>query len=48
MSRLDALFATTRAEHRAALVGYLPAGYPTVDESISLTNSCSRAVCSFA
>jgi tryptophan synthase alpha chain len=34
--RLDALFAATRAEGRAALVGYLPAGYPTVDDSIEL------------
>jgi tryptophan synthase alpha chain len=34
MSQLDPLFAATRAEHRAALVGYLPAGYPTVDGSI--------------
>ena len=34
MSQLDSLFATTRAEHRAALVGYLPAGYPTVEGSI--------------
>ncbi|HEV8558181.1 MAG TPA: tryptophan synthase subunit alpha [Actinophytocola sp.] len=34
MSRLDPLFAATRAEGRAALVGYLPAGYPTVDDSI--------------
>lgn len=33
MSELDELFATTRAERRAALVGYLPAGYPTVAES---------------
>jgi tryptophan synthase alpha chain len=31
---LESLFATTRAEGRAALVGYLPAGYPTVDGSI--------------
>src|SRR5689334_6752834 len=31
---LESLFATTRAEGRAALVGYLPAGYPTVDASV--------------
>jgi tryptophan synthase alpha chain len=36
MGRLDALFATTRDEGRAALMGYLPAGYPTVDGSIDL------------
>ena len=28
------LFARTRAENRAALVGYLPAGFPTVERSI--------------
>ncbi|GAB3466344.1 tryptophan synthase subunit alpha [Actinophytocola sediminis] len=33
MSRLDPVFARTRAENRAALIGYLPAGYPTVDGS---------------
>ena len=27
-------FATSRAEGRAALVGYLPAGFPTVDRGI--------------
>ncbi|HEX4246565.1 MAG TPA: tryptophan synthase subunit alpha, partial [Pseudonocardia sp.] len=36
MSGLDELFTTCRAEHRAALVGYLPAGYPTVDGSARL------------
>lgn len=30
---LDALFARTRVEDRAALVGYLPAGYPTLPRS---------------
>jgi tryptophan synthase alpha chain len=34
MSRLAPVFAEARAERRAALVGYLPAGYPTVDASI--------------
>jgi tryptophan synthase alpha chain len=33
MGRLDPLFARTKAEGRAALVGYLPAGYPTIDGS---------------
>ncbi|SFQ35514.1 tryptophan synthase, alpha chain [Amycolatopsis arida] len=33
MSELDELFQRTRAERRAALVGYLPAGYPTVEDS---------------
>jgi tryptophan synthase alpha chain len=36
MGRLDPLFAQTRAEGRAALVGYLPAGYPTVAASKDL------------
>ncbi|PKV90758.1 tryptophan synthase alpha chain [Amycolatopsis echigonensis] len=36
MSGLDELFAATRAEHRAALVGYLPAGFPSVDGSKDL------------
>jgi tryptophan synthase alpha chain len=30
MGRLDPLFERTRAEGRAALIGYLPAGYPTL------------------
>lgn len=33
MARLDPVFARTRAAGRAALIGYLPAGYPTVDGS---------------
>ncbi len=36
MSGLDELFAGCRREGRAALVGYLPAGYPTVDDSARL------------
>jgi tryptophan synthase alpha chain len=36
MGELDSLFSATRAEGRAALVGYLPAGYPTVDGSVDL------------
>ncbi|QRP44153.1 tryptophan synthase subunit alpha [Amycolatopsis sp. FDAARGOS 1241] len=36
MSGLDDLFATTRAEGRAALVGYLPAGFPSIDGSKDL------------
>ena len=36
ISRLEALFDGTRADRRAALVGYLPAGYPTVDSSVDL------------
>ncbi|MFL6143506.1 MAG: tryptophan synthase subunit alpha [Labedaea sp.] len=43
MGRLAPLFATTRAQGRAALVGYLPAGYPTVDESITLCTAMVEA-----
>ena len=32
---LDAAFARARAEGRAALIGYFPAGFPTVEESIA-------------
>lgn len=34
MTPLSRLFAQTRAEGRAALIGYLPAGFPTVDGAI--------------
>ncbi len=34
MSALDELFARCRAEGRAALVGYLPAGFPSYDRSV--------------
>jgi tryptophan synthase alpha chain len=36
VSGLDEVFAVTRAEGRAALVGYLPAGFPTVEGSKDL------------
>lgn len=36
MSGLDSLFAETRSEGRGALIGYLPAGYPTVQGSTDL------------
>lgn len=36
MSRLGELFETTTVEQRAALVAYLPAGYPTVEGSKDL------------
>lgn len=34
-SRLSALFAQCRAQDRAALMGYLPVGFPTLDESLT-------------
>ena len=39
MGRLDPLFAATRGDGRAALMGYLPAGYPSVDASIEMLNA---------
>ena len=33
-SKLTDTFAACRAEHRAALIGYLPVGYPTVANSL--------------
>ena len=38
-------FATTRAEGRAALVGYLPAGFPTVEASIEALGVMVDAGC---
>lgn len=35
MTRLDDVLAATRAQGRAALVGYLPVGFPTVDGSLA-------------
>ncbi|GAB3905644.1 tryptophan synthase subunit alpha [Kibdelosporangium lantanae] len=45
MGALDPLFARTRAEGRAALVGYLPAGYPTVDGSKDVLAAMVDAGC---
>jgi tryptophan synthase alpha chain len=45
MARLDPVFARTRAEERAALVGYLPAGYPTVAESADLLTAMIDSGC---
>lgn len=36
LTGLEAMFAECREQDRAALVGYLPTGYPTVDESARL------------
>lgn len=43
MSVIDDLFARTRAENRAALVGYLPAGYPTIERSINAIRAMVEA-----
>lgn len=44
-ARLASLFEACGAEHRAALVGYLPAGYPTVDGSRSLLQAMLDGGC---
>ena len=36
MTSLSAVFDRAKAENRAALIGYLPAGFPDVPASISL------------
>lgn len=45
MSRLQPLFDRCRAEGRAALVGYLPAGYPTVAGSVDTLRTMVEAGC---
>ena len=45
MTNLDLLFTTTRSLGRAALIGYLPAGYPTVDGSIELLTAMIDGGC---
>ena len=37
--RLAEVFAQTRSTNRAALIGYLPAGFPTADASVALMNA---------
>ncbi|WP_156757350.1 tryptophan synthase subunit alpha [Actinokineospora pegani] len=45
MSALDDLFAGVNEQGRGALIGYLPAGYPTVDGSIELLTAMVEAGC---
>lgn len=45
MSRLEATFAATRAAGRAALVGYLPAGYPDLAGSIDVCTAMVESGC---
>ena len=45
MTALDRAFATARQERRAALVGYLPAGFPSVDGSIEALKIIVEAGC---
>ncbi|MBV9011731.1 MAG: tryptophan synthase subunit alpha [Pseudonocardiales bacterium] len=44
-ARLAPLFAACGAQHRAALIGYLPAGYPTVAGSVSLLRAMLDGGC---
>jgi len=44
-SRLGPMFTACRGEGRAALVGYLPAGYPTVDASVTTLRAMVDAGC---
>jgi tryptophan synthase alpha chain len=45
MSAVEEIFTGCRSEGRAALVGYLPAGYPTVDASVELLNALTEGGC---
>jgi tryptophan synthase alpha chain len=45
ISAVEEVFAGCRAEGRAALVGYLPAGYPTVDASAELLSAMVEGGC---
>lgn len=45
MSTLDDVFARSRAEGRAALVGYLPAGYPDLPTSLEAVRTLAEHGC---
>ncbi len=45
MSRLAGVFEQCRAESRAALIGYLPAGYPTVEGSKDVLRTMVTSGC---
>ena len=45
MSALSELFNATRAEGRAALIGYLPAGFPTVEQSAATLTAMIAGGC---
>lgn len=45
MSRLAGLFEACRAEGRAALIGYLPTGFPDVESSIEAMVALVEAGC---
>lgn len=39
MSRITEVFARAKSENRSALIGYIPAGFPTVARSIEIINA---------
>jgi tryptophan synthase alpha chain len=45
VSAVEEIFGKARAEGRAALVGYLPAGYPTVDGSVEMLSAMVDGGC---
>lgn len=45
MSAVEAIFTACRGQGRGALVGYLPAGFPTVDASVELLNAMVDGGC---
>jgi tryptophan synthase alpha chain len=44
-SRLEALFGACRGEHRSALIGYLPTGYPDVATSMDAMKALTESGC---
>lgn len=44
-TRLAELFRVTRADDRAALIGYLPAGFPTVEKSVETLTAMIEGGC---
>jgi tryptophan synthase alpha chain len=45
VSRVESIFRAAKAEGRGTLVGYLPAGYPTVDGSVDLLRALVDGGC---
>src|SRR5258708_36779954 len=43
LSAVSAAFASAKAQGRAALVGYVPAGFPSVDGAIDAANAIAQA-----
>jgi tryptophan synthase alpha chain len=45
VSAVESIFTSCREQGRGALIGYLPAGYPTVDTSVELLNAMVEGGC---